>query len=188
MRRPCFRDSWVLFQDGGTMIWRHHVLTRFGRDCLAALEACFTRGERDGSPFRNLLLLCRNLPRLPSGAVNGGVNNRSAHAWSVPQLGDLCLLQHHELWRVWVRIYLYVFLFQRKKQIQTRNKSRITLVRCDRVCNWMDVIEKILWWKWFWNRNADVCLDLDWFAFVCFVWKRMYACTHPPVDSDEGSL
>ena len=82
-----------------------------------------------------------------------------------------CLSRSYS-WRVWVGIGSSVFLF--KKQTQICNKSRVTLVRCNRVCNWMDVIEKIC------NESNNV---LEWKIFVwilpnllcnCIIWNGMH--------------
>ena len=46
------------------------------RGDMAALEARFARGEKGNFSLRNLMFLCKNLPRLLSGAVEGGVKNK----------------------------------------------------------------------------------------------------------------
>ena len=53
-----------------------HVVACHERDSLAVLEACSTQGEKDGPSFRNLLFSCKNLFKLSSRAMVGGVCNR----------------------------------------------------------------------------------------------------------------
>jgi len=47
---------------------------------LAVLKAFFAPCERGGFSLRNLLFLCRNLPRLLSGIVEDSVKNKIASA------------------------------------------------------------------------------------------------------------
>ena len=51
----------------------------------------------------------------PSGAEDGGVNNRIAPARSALRLKDLCLLHHHEFWRFWVKTCFIYISFQKRK-------------------------------------------------------------------------
>jgi len=150
MRCLCFRGLWSLVRDGVSVMWYHHVLACPGRDPLAALEACPSwKGGDNSSSRKSFVFLRRNHPGFHSGYAEGGMSNRIASARSISWLANLYLLQHQELgWLVWVGIGLSVFHF--KNQTQICDRPRVTLIRCNIICIWVDVIGKV------YNKSSNI--------------------------------
>ena len=89
----------------------------------------------------SLLFLWRNLPRHSFWSVEGSMNGGTMPNVKHLPIGRSLFASTSGSWRARVEIGSYVFLFE--KQTEIYNWSRVTLLRYNRVCNWMDVIGKI---------------------------------------------
>ena len=163
---PRFWGFWPFVQNGGPVMWYHHVLAHPGRSRLAALETCSISGEGGGNSSRKPLFLRRNLPGLPPGSVEGSTKNRIALA-KCPWLADRYLLQPQELGKS-IRIGLFVFLFKEKANIC------VTLVGYNRVYIWMVVIEKSYYQTVNFGMKLFVWILPD-LSCDYFVWNWMSA-------------